>query len=47
MKVGERSVRVYLAMAAWIVLVGVLFFAQFLPRLDDGIDLMRRTVGLE
>ena len=36
-----------LALAAWIVLVGVLFFVQFLARLDDGLDLVRRALGLQ
>ena len=47
MRVGSWSSWVSLALAAWIVLVGVLFFVQFLPRLDDGLDLVRRTLGLQ
>ncbi len=38
---------IYLALAGWIVLVGVLFFVQYLPRLDDGLDLVRRALGLQ
>ncbi len=41
------SVWTYLALAFWILLVGVLYFVQFMPRLDDGMDLLRRAVGLE
>lgn len=47
MKRDRWGTWVYPALAAWIVLVGVLFFAQFLPRLDDGLDLMRRVLGLQ
>ena len=38
---------VYLALAGWIVLVGVLFFVQFVSRLDDGLDVVGRALGLQ
>ena len=41
------SVWTQLVLAFWILLVSVLYFAQFMPRLDDGMDLVRRAVGLD
>ena len=47
MKRGRWGTWINRALAAWIVLVGVLFFVQFLPRLDEGLDLVRRSLGLQ
>ena len=47
MKRDRWGAWIFPALAAWIILVGVLFFVQYLPKVDDGLDLLRRGLGLQ